>query len=142
MVAKPPALSYHSDRTTTETMIFSLFSFGLNWAIFAFTFFGLASVLPGFHSAYIQSTFSIAFAIGFVNALIIKAARVMAFEVHPALLYGIIFGLDFLLILVTSNAPIGYYVTGHKSPFIAALVLALVGFVTEFIKEKFRADAR
>ena len=122
-------------------MILTLFSFGLNWAIFAFTFFGLASVLPGFHSAYIQSTFSIAFTLGFIDALIIKAARVMAFDVHPALLYSLIFVLDFLLILATSNAPIGYYVTGHKSPLIAAAVLAVVAYLTEFIKDKFRADA-
>ena len=123
-------------------MILTLFSFGLTWAILAFTFFGLASFLSGFHSPYIQSTFTVAFLIGFIDALIIKAARVMAFDVPAWLLYGIIAGADYLLILATSNTQIGYYVTGHKSATIAAAVLATVAFVTEFVKEKFRADTR
>ncbi len=123
-------------------MILTLFSFGLNWAILAFTFFGMASILPGFHSPYVQSTFTIAFLIGFLDALIIKAARVMAFEVPTGLLYFIIFVADYLLIQATSNGPIGYYVTGHKSATIAAAVLAVVAFLTEFVKEKFRADVR
>ncbi len=123
-------------------MILTLFSFGLTWAILAFTFFGLASVLSGFHSSYIQSTFSIGFLIGFVDALLIKAARVMAFEIPAGLLYVIIAIADYLLIEATSNSEIGYYVTGHKSATIAAVVLAVVAFLTEFVKEKFRADAR
>ena len=123
-------------------MILTLFSFGLSWAIFAFAFFILASHLSGFHSAYMQSTFSIGFAVGFVNALIIKAARVMAFDVPAVLLYGIIFVADFLLIEATSNTVIGYYVTGRQSAVIASAVLAVLAFVTEFVKEKFRADAR
>ena len=123
-------------------MILTLFSFGLNWAILAFTFFAMASALPGFHSPYIQSTFTIAFLIGFLDALIIKAARVMAFEVPTGLLYFIIFVADYLLIQATSNIAIGYYVTGRKSAFIASVVIAVVAFVTEFVKEKFRADVR
>ena len=123
-------------------MILTLFSFGLNWAIFAFTFFAMASILPGFHSPYIQSTFTIAFLIGFLDALVIKAARVMAFEVPAGLLYLIIFVADYLLIQATSNSQIGYYVTGRKSACIASLVIAVVAFITEFVKEKFRADVR
>ncbi len=123
-------------------MILTLFSFGLNWAIFAFTFFIMARLLPGFHSSYIQSTFTIGFLVGFINALIIKAARVMAFEVPKGLLYFIILVASYLLIMATNQVPIGYYITGRKSPFIASVVLALVAFLTEFIKEKFRADAR
>lgn len=123
-------------------MILTLFSFGLSWAIFAFTFFILASHLSGFHSAYMQSTFTIGFMVGFINALIIKMARVMAFDVPAGLLYFIIFAADFLVIEGTSQSQIGYYVTGHKSATIAAAVLAVVAFTTEFVKEKFRADAR
>ena len=123
-------------------MILTLFSFGLSWAIFAFTFFILASHLSGFHSAYMQSTSTIGFMVGFINALIIKMARVMAFDVPAGLLYFIIFAADFLLIEGTSQSQIGYYVTGHKSATIAAAVLAVVAFTTEFVKEKFRADAR
>lgn len=123
-------------------MILTLFSFGLSWAIYAFTFFGLASILPGFHSPYPQSTFTIGFAVGFINAVIIKGARVMAFEVPLGLLYFLILALDYLMIVSTSNMEIGYYVTGHKSPLIASTVLAVVAFLTEFIKEKFRADVR
>ncbi len=125
-----------------QTMILTLFSFGLNWILFAFTFFALASILPGFHSPYIQSTFTIGFIIGFIDALIIKAARVMAFEVPVGLLYFIIFVADYLFIQATSNMEIGYYVTGHKGAVIASAVLAVVAFITEFVKEKFRADAR
>ena len=123
-------------------MILTLFSFGLSWAIFAFTFFGLARVLPGFHSSYIQSTFTIGFTVGFVNALVIKSARVMDFEVPFGLLYVLIGFLDYMLILATNNSQIGYYITGHKSAFIAAVVLAVVAFLIEFVKEKFRADVR
>ncbi len=123
-------------------MILTLFSFGLSWVIFAFTFFALANVLSGFHSSYMQSTFTIGFIIGFVNALIIKSARVMDFQVPAGLLYVLIAIADFLLILATTNTQIGYYVTGHKSAVIASIVLALVAFLTEFVKEKFRADAR
>jgi uncharacterized membrane protein YvlD (DUF360 family) len=123
-------------------MILTLFSFGLSWAILAFTFFGLASVLPGFHSAYIQSTFSVGFAIGFIDALIVKSERVMAFEVPAGILYLLILIADFLMIEATSNSQIGYYVMGRKSPLIAATVLAAVAFLVEFIKGKFRADAR
>lgn len=123
-------------------MILTLFSFGVSWAIFAFTFFLLASHLSGFHSAYLQSTFTIGFIVGFLNALIIKSARVMAFEVPLALLCLIILVADYLLIQATSNSQIGYYVTGHKSATIAALVLAIVAYLTEFVKEKLRADAR
>ena len=123
-------------------MILTLFSFGLNWAILAFTFFAMARILPGFHSPYMQSTFTIGFIIGFLDALIIKAARVMAFEVPAGLLYFILFVADYLLIQATSNTQIGYYVTGRKSAFIASIVLAVVAFATEFVKEKFRADVR
>lgn len=123
-------------------MILTLFSFGLTWAILAFTFFGLAETLSGFHSPYPQSTFTIAFIIGFLDALIIKASRVMAFDVPAWLLYSLIAGVDYLLIQATSNTQIGYYVTGHKSATIAAVVLAVVAFAVEFVKEKFRADAR
>ncbi len=123
-------------------MILTLFSFGLSWAILAFTFFGLASILPGFHSAYIQSTFTVGFAIGFIDALIVKAARVMAFEVPAGLLYLLILGANFLMIEATSNSQIGYYVMGRKDPLIAATVMAVVAFLTEFVKEKFRADVR
>ncbi len=129
-------------RTLWPRMILTLFSFGISWAIFAFTFFFLASHLSGFHSAYIQSTFTIAFIVGFLNALIIKSARVMAFEVPAGLLYLIILVADYLLIQATSNSQIGYYVTGHKSATIAAIVLALVAFLTEFVKGKIRADAQ
>ncbi|RRA47735.1 phage holin family protein [Acidipila sp. EB88] len=123
-------------------MILTLFSFGLSWAIYAFAFVLLAGHLSGFHSAYLQSTFTVGFIVGFLNAAIIKMARVMAFDVPAVLLYFIIFVADFLMIMATSNLEIGYYVTGHKSATIAAAVLAIVAFVTEFVKEKFRADAR
>ncbi len=124
------------------TMILTLFSFGFTWAVLAFTFTGLASELSGFHSSYIQSTFTIGFLIGFIDALIIKSSRVMAFVVPFGLLYVLIGFLDYVLIKATSNGPIGYYVTGHKSAVIASVVLAFVAFLTEFVKEKFRADAR
>ncbi len=123
-------------------MILTLFSFGLTWAILAFTFFGLARVLSGFHSPYIQSTFHVGFIIGFIDAAIIKAARVMAFEAPAGLLYVLIFIVDYLLIQASSNSQIGYYVTGHKSATIAAAVLAVVAFVVEFVKEKLRTDVR
>ncbi len=123
-------------------MILTLFSFGLTWAVLAFTFFGMAKLLPGFHSSYIQSTFTVGFLVGFIDALIIKSARVMDFEVPFGLLYVLIGGVDFLLIMATNNSQIGYYIMGHKSPFIASVVLAFVAFITEFIKEKFRADVR
>ncbi len=123
-------------------MILTLFSFGLSWAIYAFAFFILASHLSGFHSAYMQSTFLIGFTVGFLNALIIKSARVMDFEVPLGLLYLIIAFVDFCVIMGTSNFPLGYYVTGHKSAVICSVALALVAFVTEFVKEKFRADVR
>ena len=125
-----------------QTMILTLFSFGLSWAIYAFTFFAMARMLPAFHSPYLQSTFTIGFIIGFVDALIIKSARVMAFEVPMVLLSILIMGADFLLIMATNNMQIGYYITGHKGPAIAAVVLGVVAFVTEFVKEKFRADVR
>lgn len=128
--------------TPTAFMILTLFSFGLTWAILAFTFFGLATTLSGFHSPYPQSTFTIAFIIGFIDASIIKASRVMAFDVPAWLLYALVAVADYLLIQATSNTQIGYYVTGHKSATIAAVVLAIVAFVTEFVKEKFRADTR
>ena len=114
-------------------MILTLFSFGLNWAIFALTFFLMASILPGFHSPYPQSTFTVGFIIGLLDAIIIKAVRVMAFEVPAWLLYLIIFVADYLLIQATSNSQIGYYVTGHKGAVIASAVIAVVAFVTEFI---------
>ena len=123
-------------------MILTLFSFGISWAIYAFAFFILASHLSGFHSSYMQSTFLIGFTVGFVNALIIKSARVMAFEVPMGLLYLLIAGVDFLLIMATSNFPLGYYVTGHKSAVIVSVALAVIAFITEFVKEKFRADVR
>ncbi len=123
-------------------MILTLFSFGLNWAILAFTFFGCTKLLSGFHSPYVQSTFTIAFLIAFIDAIVIKAARVMDFRVPAGLLYLLIAGLTYLMIQGTSNMQIGYYVTGHKSATIAAVVIAVVAFLTEFIKEKFRADAR
>ncbi len=123
-------------------MILTLFSFGLSWAIYAFTFFLLATHLSGFHSPYLQSTFTIGFVVGFVDALIIKMARVMDFEVPMGLLYVLILILDYLLIQATSNSQIGYYVTGHKSAVIASVGLAIVAFITEFVKEKFRADVR
>lgn len=123
-------------------MILTLFSFGISWAIFAFTFFILASHLSGFHSSYLQSTFTIGFIVGLLNAIIIKSARVMAFEVPAGLLYVLIAVLDYLLIQATSSTQIGYYVTGRKSAVIASVVLAIVAFATEFVKEKFRADAR
>ncbi len=123
-------------------MILTLFSFGLSWAIYALTFFLLATHLSGFHSPYLQSTFSIGFLVGFLNALIIKMARVMDFEIPMGLLYALILVLDYLLIQATSNAEIGYYVTGHKSALIASVSLAVVAFITEFVKEKFRADIR
>ncbi len=123
-------------------MILTLFSFGLTWVVLAFTFFGMAKLLPGFHSSYIQSTFTVGFMVGFIDALIIKSSRVMDFEVPFGLLYLLIGGIDFLLIMATNNSQIGYYIMGHKSPFIASIVLAFVAFLTEFIKEKFRADVR
>ncbi len=135
-------MRYHSTEHSPFPMILTLFSFGITWPILAFTIFGLASTLSGFHSPYPQSTFTIAFIIGFIDALIIKAARVMAFDVPTWLLYTLIAGTDYLLIQATSATQIGYYVTGHKSATIAAVVLGIVAFVTEFIKEKFRADAR
>ena len=123
-------------------MILTLFSFGFSWVILAFTFFGMAKLLPGFHSSYIQSTFTIGFIIGFVDALIIKSSRVMDFEVPFGLLYVLIAGVDFLLIMATNNSQIGYYIMGHKSPFIASIVLGAMAFLIEFVKEKFRADVR
>ena len=123
-------------------MILPLFSFGLTWVLLAFTFFGLTRVLSGFHSPYMQSTFTIGFIIAFIDAVIIKAARVMAFEVPTGLLYVIVAAADYLLIQATSNTQIGYYVTGHKSATIAAVVLAVAAFIIEFVKEKFRADVR
>ncbi len=123
-------------------MILTLFSFGLSWAVYAFTFFLLATHLSGFHSPYLQSTFTIGFIVGFLNAFIIKMARVMDFELPVGLLYVLILILDYLLIQATSNAQIGYYVTGHKSAVIASVGLAIVAYITEFIKEKFRADIR
>ncbi len=135
-------MRYDSTGRFPILMILTLFSFGLTWAILAFTFFGLALLLPGFHSSYIQSTFTIGFAIGFADALVVKLARVMAFEVPAWLLYAFMVGLNYELTRVTNNTQIGYYVTGHKDPAIAAFVLAVVAFVTEFVKEKFRADAR
>ena len=66
----------------------------------------------------------------------------MAFEVPAGILYLLILIADFLMIEATSNSQIGYYVMGRKSPLIAATVLAAVAFLVEFIKGKFRADAR
>ncbi len=123
-------------------MILTLFSFGLNWAILAFTFFGCTRVLSGFHSPYVQSTFTIAFLIAFIDAVIIKAARVMDFRMPVGLLYVFMAGLNYLMIQGTSNMQIGYYVTGHKGATIAAIVMAVVAYLIEFVKEKFRADAR
>ena len=123
-------------------MILTLFSFGLNWAILAFTFFGCTKVLSGFHSPYVQSTFTIAFLIAFIDAVIIKAARVMDFRIPAGLLYVLMAGLNYVMIQGTSNMQIGYYVTGHKGATIAAIVMAVVAYLTEFVKEKFRADAR
>ncbi len=123
-------------------MILTLFSFGVTWVVLAFTFFGLAKELSGFHSSYVQSIFHVGFTIAFIDAVIIKAARVMAFEVPVGLLYVLIFVADYLLIQATSNSQIGYYVTGHKSATIAAFVIAVVAFAIEFVKEKIRADAR
>ena len=123
-------------------MILTLFSFGLNWAILAFTFFGCTRVLSGFHSPYVQSTFTIAFLIAFIDAVIIKAARVMDFRMPAGLLYVFMAGLNYLMIQGTSNMQIGYYVTGHKGATIAAIVMAVVAYLIEFVKEKFRADER
>ena len=123
-------------------MTLTLFSFGFSWAIYAFTFFVMARILPGFHSPYIQSTFTVAFIIGFVNALIIKAVRVMAFELPMAALAVAILGLDYLMIMGTNHSQIGYYITGHKSTLIAATALGVVAFITEIVKEYFRADVR
>lgn len=126
--------------TSCRDMILTLFSFGFSWVLYTFVFFGLTRILPGFHSPFFQSTFTIGFLIGFINALIIKSARVMALAVPFGLLYVLIFVIDVGLIFGTNNMQIGYYITGHKGPVIAAAVLAFVAFATEFIKDKFRAD--
>ena len=123
-------------------MITTLFVFGLSWALYAFVFYGMTLVLPQFHSAYTQETFSIAFLIAFFDAALLKAIRVMNFKMHPALLLLLSLVVNYLLISGTSNFGQTYYVTGHKAPVIVAIVLACTMVLFELGKEKFFADVR
>lgn len=121
-------------------MILRLIFFSISWAVYALTFFGLASTLAGFHSAYIQSTFTIALEVGFVNVLLIVIARAIFSKIPLWVLAVLILLADYPLIQATSDGAIGYYVTGHKAATIASVVLALVALVTEFVKDRIRAD--
>lgn len=123
-------------------MMITLFTFGLSWALYAFVFYGMTLVMPQFHSIYTQATFSIAFLIGFLDTLFLKAIRVMNFKIHPVLLLILSVVLNYVLIRGTSGAAETYYVTGHKAPTIVAIVLSLTMVLFEFTKVKFFSDAR
>ena len=118
-------------------MIISLFTFGLSWALYALVFYGLTQVMSQFHSAYSQSTFSIAFLIGFLDAAFLKAMRYLNFKIPLPMLVIVSWLINFLLILGTSGGADTYYVTGHKAPLIAGLVLAVVMSAFELTKVKF-----
>jgi hypothetical protein len=121
-------------------MILRLIFFSISWAAYTLTFFGLASTLSGFHSAYIQSTFTIALEIGFMNALVILLARLIFPKISLVVFPLLILLLDFFLIQSTTEQQIGYYITGHKSTAIATVVLAAVALAVEFIKERVIID--
>jgi uncharacterized membrane protein YvlD (DUF360 family) len=121
-------------------MILRLIFFSISWAVYALTFFALASTLGGFHSAYVQSTFTIALQVGFVNVLLIVIARFIYAKVPIPVLALIVLLADYPLIQSTTDGAIGYYVTGHKAATIASVVLAIVAWLTEFVKDRIRAD--
>ncbi|HEY0785536.1 MAG TPA: hypothetical protein VGD62_06665 [Acidobacteriaceae bacterium] len=118
-------------------MIISLFSFGMNWALYTFTFYGLTLIMHQFHSAYSESTFKIAFLIGLVDAIFLKLVRMCSFNVNAILLFVLCAGLNYMLIRGTSGLAQTYYVTGHMAPTIAAIVLAFVMLAFNMFKAKF-----
>lgn len=123
-------------------MIISLFTFGISWGLYAFAFYAITRVLPQFHSSYRESTFTVAFTLGFLQAAFLKGIRVMNFKVHPIVLFIVSMLFNVLLILATSGMADTYYVTGHKGPVIAASLLALLMVLFELIKVKFFSDLR
>lgn len=123
-------------------MILRLIFFSISWAVYTLTFLGLASALTGIHSAYVQSTFNIALRVGFVNALLVVVVRLIYSKAPVTLLALVILAADYPLIQSTSDAAIGYYVTGHKAAVVSAVVLSAIAWLTEFVKDRIRADVR
>ncbi len=127
----------------TPAMIISLFTFAISWGLYAFSFYGLTRIFHNqFHSSYSESTFTIAFLIGFLDAAFLKALRVMNFKTSPFVLFLASAGINILLIFATSGGAETYYVTGHKAPVLSGLILAAVMVVFEVSKIKFFSDAR
>lgn len=120
----------------------SVLSFGLSWLVYALTFFASANVLPGFHSSYSQSTFKVAFNVGLANALLIKGVRLSRLPIPVVLVCLVCVGLDFLIIRSSSEAVMGFVVSGYRGPIWASVILGVVACVLEFIKDRFRADAQ
>jgi hypothetical protein len=123
-------------------MIITLFTFGISWAFYAFVFYGMTLVMPQFHSAYTQETFTVAFLIGFLDASFLKAMRVMNFKIHPIFLFILSVFINYILIRGTSGFGDSYYVTGHKAPTIVATVVGTTMVLFEMGKEKFFTDVR
>ena len=122
-------------------MILTLFSFGLSWFVLALVFFWLTHLLPGFHSVYFQTVLGVGFLIGFFDAVIAKAALTMGFRPFNPIVYLIIAATDYILMQMTSNLSMGYYLTGHKGTVLAAIALAVVAFVVEAGKYSVLKDA-
>jgi hypothetical protein len=122
-------------------MILTLFSFGLSWVVLALVFFWLTHLLPGFHSVYFQTVLGVGFLIGFFDAVIAKAALTMGFRPFNPLVYLIIAATDYVLMQLTSNISMGYYLTGHRGTALAAIALAGVAFVIEMGTDRVLKDA-
>jgi hypothetical protein len=93
--------------------------------------------MPQFHSDYSQSTFTVAFLIGFLDAAFLKAIRVMHFHVNLALLFFLSLAINILLVFGTNHGADSYYVTGHKAPVIAGTLIAVMMIGFETVRTKF-----
>jgi uncharacterized membrane protein YvlD (DUF360 family) len=122
-------------------MILTLFSFGASWLILALAFFGLTHVLPGFHSVYFQTVLGVGLFIGLSDVVIARMATLLGFRPLNPVLYLIIGITDYILIQMTPDIAMGYYIPGHEGTLLAAVVLSCLAFVVEAGKVTVSEDA-
>jgi putative membrane protein len=113
-----------------------MFRLIIQWLLSAIALMIVARVVPGFYiTGGIESAMIAALVIGFLNATLGLALKVITFPLS-ILTFGVfLLVVNAAMILLASQFIGGFYVDGWRSAFWGAAVLALISLIIRFISK-------